>query len=130
MTQNMELEKFCQRYQATVAPTGRCYRRAQLSPWKMSDYHNTPISEEQFFNFTDIPMISITLPEDRFRALLEHDNWLNNAGSSTPNHLRGHDTIRAMQVAKDHAEESVLRQENPALKKAWENYQMLLRLVK
>ena len=76
----------------------------------------------------DVPMVEITMPEDRFRALMEHDHWLERAGLHD-NEYFTNNVKRVHNIAVDHERECRLRAEHPALQKAWEQYQIMLRMV-
>lgn len=129
MTQNTELNKFCYRYEARVERTGRYHRRAEPSPWRISDYPDTSVVKQaDFLNFTEVPMVSITLPEDRLGALVEHEKRVTDMIEPKPMYPTKYSVLE--HIIQEHEEECRLRYTNPALKKAWENYQMLLRMVK
>jgi hypothetical protein len=120
------VEEFCRKYDARVSPGAQPWRRTKPVPF--------PVFEEQgmaaFENiqYQDIPMVEITMPEDRFRALLEHDHWLANAGLNHNNHFHNN-VMRVSNMIVDHERECRLRSEHSALQKAWEQYQIMLRMV-
>jgi hypothetical protein len=122
-------EKFCRHYEARVERTGQCHRRAEPSPWRMSDYRETSsIADERFLHFVEVPLVKITLPEDRLGALVEHEQRITAIiDTKSPFHSKYHVLDH---IIAEHEEECRLRYTNPALKKAWDNYQMLLKLVK
>ena len=118
------VDEFCHKYQAEVGQSRRTWRRQQSVPYdvwlKDPDVFKT-------IECQDVPMVEITMPEDRFRALMEHDHWLANAGL----HDNGHFTNNVMRVSNmvvEHERECRLRQQHPALQKAWEQYQIMLGL--
>lgn len=124
------VEEFCKRYEARIVRTGQYYRRAEPSPWRIPGYYETStIKNVDFLNITEVPITSITLPEDRLGALVEHEQRVSDFVE--PFH-RGH--VGKYQHIEAHiAEQEIecrLRHTNPALKKAWDNYQMLLRIVR
>jgi hypothetical protein len=120
------IDEFCHKYQAEVGQSRRTWRRPQSVPY------NVWLEDPDVFKTIechDVPMVEITMPEDRFRALMEHDHWLANAGL----HDNGHFTNNVMRVSNmivDHERECRLRCENPGLQKAWDKYQTLLSLCK
>jgi hypothetical protein len=129
MTQNTELNKFCYRYEARIERTGRYHRRAEPSPWRVNDYPDTSVVKQaNFMNFTEVPMVAITLPEDRLGALIEHEKRVSDMIERKPMYPSKYSVLD--HIIQEHEEECRLRHTNPALKKAWENYQMLLRMVK
>lgn len=119
------VDEFCQKYQAEIRPSSRCWRRAVPVPYSVFEQQGMGAFDTR--EYQDIPMLDITLPEDRFRALMEHDHWLANAGL----HDNGHFTNNVMRVSNmvvEHERECRLRQQHPALQKAWEQYQIMLGL--
>ena len=122
-------EKFCRHYEARVERTGRYHRRAEPSPWRMSDYRETSsIADGRFLHFVEVPLVAITLPEDRLGALVEHERRISDILDPGP--YAGNRRQQVEHMIAEHEEECRLRYTNPALKKAWDNYQMLLKLVK
>lgn len=129
MTQNTELNKFCYRYEARVERTGRYYRRAEPTPWRVNDYPDTSAGQQAIFqNITEVPIMSISLPADRLNALIEHEKRVTDMIEPKPMYPTKYSVLE--HIIQEHEEECRLRYTNPALKKAWENYQMLLRMVK
>ena len=125
------LEEFCKRYEARIARTGQYYRRAEPSPWRIPGYYETTtIKNVDFLNITEVPMTSIILPEDRLGALVEHEQRVSDFVEPFHRgpHVNKYQHLEA-QIA-EHEIECRLRHTNPALKKAWDNNQMLLRLVR
>lgn len=121
-----KVKEFCYKYDAIAGPSARNWRRPQrvnYSIWSESDpnmFQNT---------YEEIPMVDITMPEDRFRALLEHDAWIERAGLQD-NQFFANNVMRVSNMVVEHERECRIRQENPAVQKAWERYQMLLSTVK
>lgn len=124
------VEEFCKRYEARIAHTGQYYRRAEPSPWRMPDYYETTtIKNVDFLNITEVPITSITLPEDRLGALIEHEKRISNfIEPFEKGHVGKYQHLEA-QIAEQEIE-CRLRHTNPALKKAWDNYQLLLRIAR
>jgi hypothetical protein len=118
-----EIEEFCRKYDARVGPSSQPWRRSKPVPF--------PVFEEQgmgaFENiqYQNIPMVEITMPEDRFRALMEHDHWLERE-------FRRNDGIvgnGAVRLVREYERECRIRNEYPGVQAAWEQYQIMLRLV-
>lgn len=129
MSQYSDIDKFCHRYEARVERTGRYYRRAEPSPWRIQDYYNTSAGQQAIFqNITEVPIMSISLPADRLNALIEHEKRVTDMIETKPMYPTKYSVLE--HIIQEHEEECRLRYTNPALKKAWENYQMLLRMVK
>ena len=127
MNNNTTTEEFCRRYEARVERTGQRHRRAEPSPWRISDYRETSsIADERFLHFVEVPLVKITLPEDRLGALVEHERRISAMLDLEQYLSHKHQQIEA--IIAEHEEECRLRYTNPALKKAWDNYQLLLRI--
>lgn len=126
---NKSLEKFCYRYEARIEQTGRYHRRQEFAPWRIQDYYNTSAGQQAIFqNITEVPIMSISLPADRLNALIEHEKRVTDMIEPKPMYPTKYSVLE--HIIQEHEEECRLRYTNPALKKAWENYQMLLRMVK
>lgn len=126
---NTTTEEFCRRYEARVERTGQYYRRAEPSPWRVNDYPGTSVVKQaDFMHITEVPMVSITLPEDRLGALIEHERRVTDMIGPKPMYPSKYAVLD--NIIREHEEESRLRHTNPALKKAWANYQLLLSMVK
>lgn len=129
MSQNNNIEKFCHRYEARIEQTGRYYRRAEPSPWRIQDYYETSAGKQgNFMNITEVPIMAISLPGDRLGALVEHERRVTDMIDRKPMYSTRYSVLD--HIIQEHEEECLLRSTNPALQKAWENYQMLLRMVK
>ena len=127
MNNNTTTEEFCRRYEARVERTGQRHRRAEPSPWRISDYRETSsIADGRFLHFVEVPLVAITLPEDRLGALVEHEQRVT-AMIDTKSQFHSRYSVLD-NIIREHEEECRLRYTNPALKKAWENYQLLLRI--
>jgi len=122
-----ELKEFCQKYDAYVTESARMHRRIKrmkYSLWSESDpeiFNTIPV--------TDVKCVEIHMPEDRFRALLEHNDWVENAGLYDNRHF-SNNVMRVSNLIVEHEEESKIRNENPAVKIAYEKYKMLLELAR
>lgn len=115
---NDKVDDFVRKYDAVVEPSHRRFRRASYS-----DVTSVGLPSDVFDNidYGDVACVNIQMPEDRFRALLEHDDWLKRR------YAGGRPGI--IDLVQEHERECRARHENPAVKKAYENYQMLLRMV-
>ena len=116
-----EVKEFCHKYDAYVRESSRMHRRHKLSPF------NAWKEDPEIFQtipYVDIKCVEVHMPEDRFRALVEHDEWLYRAQMS--NYIKGNDGVW---IVEQHEREARIRHENPAVKLAYEKYQTMLRLV-
>jgi hypothetical protein len=121
-------KEFCSKYEARVSPSGRPWRRVKPVPFSVFKEQGMTAFEQ--IQYQDVPMMDITMPEDRFRALLEHDHWLANAGLRCDTNFFNNYVMRVGNMVVDHEQECLLRNQYPALQLAWEKYQSLLRLCK
>lgn len=69
-------------------------------------------------------MVRITLPQDRFQALVEHEQRISDLVQPSNSSY-----FSIPQLVKQMEQECILRHSHPGLQAAWEQYQMLLRLV-
>ena len=121
-----EVDEFCKKYDAYVGPSSRVRRRA-----KRMDYKLWSESDPGIFStipYEDIKCVDIHMPEDRFRALLEHDDWIQHAGLHGNNYF-ANNVSRVSHMIVEHERECRIRQENPTVRAAYEKYQTLLALV-
>ena len=117
-----ETQEFCYKYDAQVGPSTRMHRRVRRIT--IQDWATDP---ELFHTFPaeDVPCVEIHMPADRFRALMEHDHWLERE------QRRGDGFIGAnvVRMTRKHERECRLRHEHPGVQAAWEQYQIMLRMV-
>jgi uncharacterized protein YoaH (UPF0181 family) len=117
-----EANDFCRKYDAYVQDSSRMYRRSKRIDYKFWSESDPEVFQQ--FPYEEIKCVEIHMPEDRFHALLEHDEWLYNLRMS--NHMVGGEAI---QIVKQHERETRIRHSNPSVQLAWEKYQTMLTLV-
>jgi|AntAceMinimDraft_6_1070360.scaffolds.fasta_scaffold46400_3 hypothetical protein len=117
-----EVDKFCQKYDAYVRESSRMHRRLKPVSYAVCSDSDPEIFETM--PITEVKCVEVHMPEDRFRALLEHDKWLYDARTS--NYIIGNE---AVYIVEQHDRETRIRHENPAAKIAYDKYQNILRLV-
>ena len=115
-----DVEKFCQKYEAYVTESSRMQNRVKRSSF--AEWNDPEIY--QTIPYQAVKCVEVHMPEDRFRALLEHDEWLYNARMS--NYIRGNE---AVWIVEQHDRECRIRHENPSVRIAYEKYQTLLKMV-
>ncbi len=120
------IDEFCRKYEARVSPSAQPWRRAKPVP--LSVFEEQGMSAFQSMEYQQMPMVDITMPEDRFRALMEHDHWLANAGLNGNGHFHNN-VMRVSNMVVDHERECRLRAEYHALQAAWEQYQTILMMI-
>lgn len=115
-----EVEAFCRKYDAVVGPSSQRHRRHRLvtmQEWEADPFEPMPT--------WDVPMVEIHMPEDRFRALMEHDHWLEHLARTDDAWIGN----GAVNLVRKYERECRIRNEHPGVKAAWEQYQVMLRLV-
>jgi hypothetical protein len=117
---NKEIRDFCYKYDAMIRPSTQRHWRSQRLNY--SDWSSDPsaITAEQAYQ--NVPMVEITMPEDRFRALLEYNEWIEKT--------RINDEIDRRFFAHQQEEEIRLRKQHPGLEELYEKYQTMLQLVR
>jgi hypothetical protein len=120
-----ETQEFCHKYDAHVGPSTRMHRRVRrttIQDWASVDL-GTAVRDT--IEHDHIPCVEIHMPADRFRALMEHDAWLERE------QRRGDGFIGAnvVRMVREHERECRLRHEHPGVQAAWEQYQIMLRMV-
>jgi hypothetical protein len=122
-----EVKEFCHKYDAYVGPGSRIHRRSKRMDYRM--WSESDPSIFQTIPYEDVKCVEIHMPEDRFRALLEHDDWIKQAGLHD-NSFFNNNVSRVSNMIVEHERECRIRQENPAVKLAYEKYLTLLNLVR
>lgn len=118
---NKEIHEFCYKYEAYVKPSTQMHRRVRQITAKSWNYDN--FNQIYEVPYEQVPCVEIHMPEDRFRALLEHDEWLY---KSVQNGIRSNE---AHYIIQQHDLETRLRQQHPGLKDLYDQYQTMLKLV-
>lgn len=121
-----KIQEFCYKYEARCGPTGQIWRRHKRIPY--SFYQEDPTIFATI-DYTEVQTIRIEMPEDRFRALLEHADWVETAGLKDNQHFANH-VMRVSEIFIEHEKECKIRHENLAVKNAYEKYRMLLELAR
>lgn len=121
-----DIKDFCYKYEAYVDESQHMHRRIKRMPFNMWSESDPEIF--QTIPYEKVKCVVIHMPEDRFRALLEHDEWLENAGRQNQQY-QFNDIHRASSIVKEHEREARIRHSNPSVQIAWEKYQNLLKLV-
>ena len=116
-----EANDFCRKYDAYVQDSSRMYRRSKRIDYKFWSESDPEVFQQ--FPYEEIKCVEIHMPEDRFHALLEHDDWLYRTRQSS---FR---TDEAIQIVNQHERETRIRHSNPSVQLAWEKYQTMLTLV-
>ena len=124
MNMSKEINEFCHKYDAMARPSlqvSRRVRQTTVQMWSESDPEMF-----QTLPYYEVPMVEIIMPEDRFRALIETDDWLERLKHA---HI-GHGYAAVIRIVEEYEQEAILRNENPTLKDLYDQYQAMLRLIK
>jgi len=128
---NKKIYKFANKYEAVCRLSSQYYRRTQPVPVKFGEDPADVLYQD--LPYQSVPMVEIHLPEDRFRALIEHDEFLDNhdrlRNSTTGSHVYN-DMMRAKSIVEEHETECRIRNQNPAVQAAYEQYITLLNLCR
>lgn len=120
-----EVNEFCYKYDAHVQPSTKMHRRAKrttLQMWSDSDPEMF-----QTIPYEDVRCVEVHMPEDRFRALMAHDAWLEREQRRGGDRFIGANVVR---LVREYEQENRLRHQHPGLMAAWQHYQTMLNLVR
>lgn len=117
-----EFDKFCENYDVSVVSSSGQHARRRSNPEFFSDSINASIIRDTM-TYKVEKLYTLQIPESRLRALVEMEKkfWQHP-------HDKGYVDMFEMLMDKER-EESILRQENEAVRKAYENYSLMLHLA-
>jgi hypothetical protein len=120
MTDEQEVNSFLKRHEAT-AGLSRHKLYARRIPVRYNEWlqDGGPIPFDQAVERE--PMVEINMPQERFRSLVERERWYGKMEQEAEYYKRIVDQLRADERVRD---------DNPAVQKAWKNYLMLLELAR
>ena len=117
--QNSEVQKFLHKYEATAGLSNRYYRRYRRMQYTDWCAQGSPIPmniEEE-----SEPMIEMTIPQHRFRDLIEQDEYVSKLEQERDYNQNIVNMLRA---------DERVRWNNPTVDKAYKKYLMLLELAR
>ena len=124
------LNEFCQRYRA-YARQGDMQRRPM--PIHYDSYLDRGFTADYHFTTYEIPTVNINIAEedlDRLcNDLAEVDSEEYNEYVRLRKALGEHFVLEHYEDKRKQLRESEIRKSNPGVQKAWENYQMMLKLA-
>ena len=113
-----QADRFLKKYESSAGlSTRRLYAKRMPIRYDRWIDEGGPIPFDQ--TVEKEPMVEMYMPQHRFRDLVERERMLDEI-SDENRHYK--------EIVHDLRVEEQIRNNNPALKKAWENYQLLLRL--
>jgi hypothetical protein len=129
MTIDRKLFEFCQKYDAWMGNSPRAYRRIEKMDFNRFAGDIDGLVHNYTNTYKDVKCVEIHMPEDRFRALLEFDDWVSKAGLPHSSQVDSYSIYKVIGMIKEYEKQCRIRNENPAVQKAWEQYQMLYKMV-
>jgi len=115
-----ELRDFCRKFEADVRRSDKRFRRVRrMGPFSYHDL-DSKLSEIAFLPYDEEPLVEISLPQDRFRHLIEMERWL----SKIEREYQG-----AKKFIDDEQRAKWIRSKDARVAKAYEKYIILLRMV-
>lgn len=118
-----EIDRFCRNYEAEVKADPRPHMRyPKTNYWEFPN--RADVMKISYETYT-VPRIQISMPEDRFRVLLEMEERIDKMMDDSK-----YERDWILTMMEKERKESIIRQTNPAVKKAYENYSLLLNMVK
>ena len=112
-TVDRKVQDFCQKYEATIKPSHKKYRRYKPIQYRANDPY-LPINHEVVYD--EEPMVELTMPVDSLNTLVDIDKF------------KGDLNRDYFKMLEEYEEECRIRHTNPAVRKAYEQYRMLLTL--
>lgn len=127
-----DIYNFERKFGAKVRPS----QTKMVSPYRQFPSFDSNINYEAYIQTEVVPAVEITMPQREFSGMLDILDERNESNRewSTFTHLnrmQGEGWIqRSMDINSREYQEAKMREQNPALKTAWEHYQLLLALSK
>ena len=120
---NNELDKFCENYDVRIVDDQKRYHRTK-PPVYFTDPSRADLIRNDIIEYKTEKLFTLQIPESRLQSLVEMEKRF----FSNHKHDRGYVDMFEVLMDKER-EESWYRQSNPAIKKAYEQYSMLLNLA-
>lgn len=118
-----ELDKFCENYNVKIVDDQKRYHRIR-PPTYFTDSARADLIRNDIIEYQTEKLFTLQIPESRLKSLIEMEKRF----FANHRHDRGSVDMFEMLMDKER-EESWYRQSNPAVKKAYEQYSMLLNLA-
>lgn len=122
------LRSFCKRYQATVS---QCRELRSYTPH--FSLAGPDLRQYSSFNYETVSTVDINLPERLFTLLIESINELDSEDYQQYKYMqkkyKGNFMGEMRKEESSRAAEHRTRSNNESVRRAWENYQMLLKLA-
>lgn len=119
LDQRRDVERFSKRYGAYIGES-RSYRERRAEPMMISDFRDSYQYDFSRSTF-DVPYVEIHMPQAAFEQFMQIEE---------ANAYDAHQVNHAMSVLRQHRADERVREDNPAVRKAWQKYLMLLELAR
>ena len=113
------VEDFARKYAATIEPSSR-----QIRQITNPNFNYGMLDPESQVEYEHEYLVAVYLPQNKLQALVEHEQWVHDLRMSARS-TGG----EAELLIKQHKKECLIRNENHAVKAAYQKYQTLLKLV-
>lgn len=113
----MSINDFFQKYEAYVTVSDKRYARRQ--PVRFSDWNTYSVKHD--YHIQTEQYLEVTIPRHQLEELVERDRFYSEIAKQ-------HDY--AVQVVNQMVRDELVRRDNPAVEKAWRNYQLLLEMAR
>lgn len=114
-----ELDRFCCNWDIQLRNSSRVIRRTK--PLQVNVFSN---NNDMCFDTEDIECYDVLIPKDNFHALIDVDKRLNDVITKSRT-----DQDYISHIKRKEMIEIKARNNNPAVKKAWDNYCTLMNMV-
>lgn len=114
---NSSPNTFLEKYEAHVTLSDKRYARRQ--PIRYSDWNVHSVSHD--YHIQTEQYLEVTIPRHRLEELAERDKFYSEVAKQ-------HEY--AVQVVNQMVQDELVRKQNPAVEKAWRNYQLLLEMAR
>lgn len=120
---NNEVEHFLSKYEAHASLSDR-KQYAKRIPMSVSDYHryNTAMDVYQAESYMQRePYVEMYIPQHKFQEMIERDRYYNQLSQQVD---------YASKLIEDKLRDEAIHKTNPAVKKAYDKYKMLLEIAR
>ncbi len=117
---NKELHEFLYKYEAKAYLSSKMYRRCKHIRFDYKDF-DTAFDTLASMPTEDEPYVEMLIPQDKFRHLVEMEEFVNKADKEYQ---------WAQNEMERQRKDAWIRQKNESVRKAYERYQTLLNLVR
>lgn len=129
MDEQKQVNEFLRHYEAELKVSNRRWRRLRrfdFTAWAAADNSQDFLENQPY---EDIACLELTIPQDRFRALVEDINWFDRVSDQCRQRgLYMNEEHLAQGVIDAAREEHRIRGEYPAVELAYQRYLTVLRL--